>query len=135
MMSSSSSDTSLRIDKWLWYARFFKTRSLATKLVASGKLRLNGEVMSKPHRHIQMGQILTFAQANHIRVIQIDAVATRRGPASEAAELYTDLSPPDVKKSKDDKALSADFEKRNPGAGRPTKKDRRITQKLKDNFL
>ena len=91
--------------------------------------------MSKPHRHIQMGQILTFAQANHIRVIQIDAVATRRGPASEAAELYTDLSPPDVKKSKDDKALSADFEKRNPGAGRPTKKDRRITQKLKDNFL
>ncbi|MBL6775870.1 MAG: RNA-binding S4 domain-containing protein, partial [Alphaproteobacteria bacterium] len=68
-MSSSSSDTSLRIDKWLWYARFFKTRSLATKLVASGKLRLNGEVMSKPHRQIQIGQILTFAQANHIRVI------------------------------------------------------------------
>ena len=132
---SEEAPSAVRLDKWLWYARFFKTRSLATKLVASGKLRLNGEVMSKPHRHIQTGQILTFAQANHIRVIQIDAVATRRGPASEAAELYTDLSPPDVKKSKDDKALSADFEKRNPGAGRPTKKDRRITQKLKDNFL
>ncbi len=132
---SFSSDNRLRIDKWLWYARFFKTRSLATKLVASGKLRLDGEVMSKPHRHIQIGQILTFPQANHIRVIRIDMVGTRRGSASEAAELYTDLSPLDIKKSKDDKALPADFEKRNPGAGRPTKKDRRITQKLKDNFL
>ena len=52
----------LRLDKWLWYARFFKTRNMATRLIASGKLRLNGEVMSKPHRTAVVGQVLTFVQ-------------------------------------------------------------------------
>ena len=58
---------------------FFQTRSAATKLISGKKLRLNGEVMSKPHRQAQIGQILTFPQANQIRVIQIDALGTRRG--------------------------------------------------------
>lgn len=133
-MSSPSADAGLRIDKWLWYARFFKTRSAATKLVASNKLRLNGEVMGKPHRQIHIGQTLTFPQANQIRVIQIDALGTRRGPATEAATLYTDLAPPEMNKSGEKMPVTPDFERRNPGAGRPTKKDRRITEKLKDTL-
>ena len=66
-MNMPSSDSALRLDKWLWYARFFKTRSAATKLISGKKLRLNGEVMSKPHRQAQIGQTLTFPQANQIR--------------------------------------------------------------------
>ena len=90
--------------------------------------------MSKPHRQAQIGQTLTFPQANQIRVIRIDALGTRRGPASEAAELYIDLAPPETRNTKGEDPENAVFETRNPGAGRPTKKDRRDTQRLKDTL-
>ena len=84
----------LRLDKWLWYARFFKTRSLAASLVTSGKIRVDGIHVSKPSRTITPGNILTFPQGRRIRVIQVLALATRRGPAPEAQALYKDLAPP-----------------------------------------
>lgn len=120
----------LRLDKWLWYARFFKTRSLATRHIASGKLRLNGEVMSKPHRAAVVGQVLTFVQQNDVRVIEIVALGQRRGPASEAVTLYNDLSPPVVTAKTVDKT-GRDFENRTRGSGRPTKRLRRETDQLK----
>ncbi len=126
----------VRLDKWLWYARFFKTRSLATKLISSGKLRINGEVTSKPHRQAQIGQVLTFVQGPYIRVIQIDEIGKRRGPAAEAATLYTDLDPPPARKTDQKVHLhNSSFENRLTGSGRPTKKDRRETTKLKDSFF
>ena len=126
----------VRLDKWLWYARFFKTRSLATKLISSGKLRINGEVTSKPHRQAQIGQVLTFAQGPYIRVIRIDELGKRRGPASEAELLYTDLDPPEARKTdKEARFQNSRFENRLTGSGRPTKKDRRETTKLKDPFF
>ena len=64
-------ETTLRLDKWLWYARFFKTRTQATKLIQSGKLRLNGDIITKPHRVASVGSILTFPMAKNIRVIKI----------------------------------------------------------------
>jgi len=120
----------MRIDKWLWSARFFKTRAEAQRLVTSGRLRLDGEPMSKPHRQIKPGDVLTFPKAEDVRVIKIVAMATRRGPAAEAATLYEDLAPPEprVKASKD-KALP--FEQRTPGSGRPTKRERREIDRLK----
>ncbi len=125
----------VRLDKWLWYARFFKTRSLATKLISSGKLRINGEVTSKPHRQAQIGQVLTFAQGPYIRVIRIDGIGKCRGPAEEAAMLFTDLDPPPARKTnKEVRLLNSRFESRLIGSGRPTKKDRRETTKLKDPF-
>ena len=125
----------VRLDKWLWYARFFKTRSLATKLISSGKLRINGEVTSKPHRQAQIGQVLTFAQGPSIRVIRIDRIGKCRGPAAEAATLYTDLDPPTAQKTNTEVRLHySRFENRLIGSGRPTKKDRRKTTKLKDPF-
>ena len=127
--------TSVRLDKWLWYARFFKTRSLATKLISSGKLRINGEVTSKPHRQAQIGQVLTFAQGPYIRVIRIDEIGKCRGPAAEAATLYTDLDPPAARNTNEEVRLhNSRFENRLIGSGRPTKKDRRETTKLKDPF-
>ena len=125
----------VRLDKWLWYARFFKTRSLATKLISSGKLRINGEVTSKPHRQAQIGHVLTFVQGPNIRVIRIDEVGKCRGPAAEAATLYTDLDPPPARKTNKEVRLhNSRFENRLIGSGRPTKKDRRETTKLKDPF-
>ena len=125
----------VRLDKWLWYARFFKTRSLATKVILSGKLRINGDATSKPHRQAQIGQVLTFAQGHYIRVIRIDKIGKCRGAAAEAATLYTDLDPPPAqKKNKQGRLHNKRFENRLIGSGRPTKKDRRKTTKLKDPF-
>ena len=126
----SGSDTALRLDKWLWYARFFKTRAMATRAIAGGRFRLDGEVMSKPHRAAIIGQTLTFAQGTNIRVIRIVALGSRRGPASEAMLLYKDLAslqPKPVNTA----AHDSDFEAREKGAGRPTKRERRLTDRLK----
>ena len=127
--------TSVRLDKWLWYARFFKTRSLATNLISAGKLRINGELTSKPHRQAQIGQVLTFSQGPHVRVIRIEEIGKRRGPAPEAERLYTDLNPPEPRKrGKEARHQNSRFENRLTGSGRPTKKDRRQTTRLKDLF-
>jgi len=123
-------EKALRLDKWLWYARFFKTRASATKAIAGGRFRLDGDVMSKPHRAAQIGQVLTFVQGERVRVIRIVALGSRRGPATEAAELYEDLSP-ETPKRRDAGPKEPEFEIREKGAGRPTKRARRETQKLK----
>jgi ribosome-associated heat shock protein Hsp15 len=85
----------IRIDKWLWQARFFKTRSLAAGVVTAGHLRVNGDRTAKPGRAVGPGDVLTFRQAGEIRVIRILACGTRRGPAPEARLLYEDIAPHD----------------------------------------
>ncbi len=127
-------ESSLRLDKWLWYARFFKTRALATRAIAGGRFRLNGEVMSKPHRAAQPGQVLTFMQGDRVKVIRIVTLGSRRGPAIEAVMLYEDLSPEVPKRVSGAKMLDPAFESRERGAGRPTKRDRRATQNLKSDL-
>lgn len=106
-----------RLDQWLWHARFFKTRSMATKLVSGGHVRVDGTRVSKPAHALRPGVTLTFPQARRIRVVRVEALATRRGPAPEAQALYTDLSP----EPEDSAPPNPRFE----GKGRPTKKDRR----------
>lgn len=129
-MKDGAAGESLRLDKWLWYARFFKTRANATRAISGGRFRLDGEVMSKPHRAAQPGQVLTFTQGDRVRVIRVVALGTRRGPASEAVELYEDLSP-EIPKRRTEHDAEPVFESRDKGAGRPTKRDRRVTQNLK----
>ena len=84
----------LRLDKWLWQARFFKSRGLAGDLAGSGAVRVNGEQIAKAAHAVRAGDVLTFPQAGHIRVIRVRELGTRRGPASEAQGLYDDLDPP-----------------------------------------
>ena len=74
----------LRIDKWLWQARFFKTRSLAAKQVSGGHVRLNGNRVLKPAQAIGPGDVLTFPQGRIVRVVRVEALGERRGPATEA---------------------------------------------------
>ena len=86
--------TSQRLDQWLWQARFFKSRSLATALVAAGRVRVNGTPVTKPARPVAPGDVLTFPQAERIRVVRILATAERRGPAPEAQALYEEIGGP-----------------------------------------
>ncbi len=81
----------MRLDKWLAQARFFKRREIASDMVAEGHLRLNGQHCTKPAHGIVPGDVLTFPQADRIRVIRILSLGTRRGPAPEAQALYLDL--------------------------------------------
>lgn len=84
----------IRLDKWLWQARFFKSRSLAAAAIAEGPMRLNGTPVARAAQPVRPGDVLTFAQGPRIRVVRVRAPGTRRGPASEAALLYDDLDLP-----------------------------------------
>ncbi len=120
----------IRIDKWLWHARFFKTRTLASKVVQAGHVRLNGLHVSKRSTDVAPGDVVTFPQGKIVRVIKVIAPGERRGPAPEAQGLYEDLDPP--------KPRSEDPVPKNPrfeGRGRPTKKDRRALDLNKDTPL
>lgn len=122
--------TGLRLDKWLWQARFFKTRSLAAKICTGGRVRSGGAAVTKAHHQVRVGDVLTFAQGRYIRVVKVLALGTRRGPASEARTLYEDLKPPEDSQAME--TMSAPAGGRRPvGAGRPTKRERRRIDRLK----
>lgn len=108
----------IRLDKWLWQARFFKTRTLSAKEITAGHVRVNGVRATKPAQGVGPGDVLTFAQAERVRVVRILELGTRRGPAPEAQTLYDDLSDP---VTQDSVPPAPKFE----GKGRPTKRDRR----------
>ncbi len=86
-------EPSQRLDKWLWCARFFKTRDLAAAQCEGGRIRVSGQVVRKAHYAVRPGDVLTFAQGRAIRVVRVLGLAERRGPASAAAMLYSDLAP------------------------------------------
>ncbi len=112
----------LRLDKWLWQARFFKARSLAARQVSGGQVRVNGTRVSKPAQTVAIDDVLTFVQGREVRVVRIAALGERRGPAPEAQQLYDDLTP----------AREA-TEPAPPRTGpRPTKRDRRAMEAFRD---
>ncbi|EAR51206.1 S4 domain protein [Oceanicola granulosus HTCC2516] len=106
--------STIRLDKWLWQARFFKSRSLAAEIVGNGRVRVDGQPVSKPARAVGAGDVLTFPQGQAVRVVRILALGTRRGPAPEARALYDDLSPPAPPKAPANPSYD--------GGGRPTGK-------------
>ena len=110
----------LRLDKWLWHARFFKTRSLAARQVGGGHVRVNDVRAAKPAQTVTPGDVLTFPQARRIRVVRVCALGDRRGPASEAQTLYEDLDPPRPEAPAPERV-----------GERPTKKDRRALDALR----
>lgn len=116
MADAADTPDAIRIDRWLWFARFFKTRGLANKLVTAGHVRVNSVKIAKPAHMVSAGDTLTFVQAQTIRVIRIVAAGSRRGPASEAQTLYQDLTP--VSQAAPPKAARV-------ANRRPTKKQRR----------
>jgi ribosome-associated heat shock protein Hsp15 len=114
-----------RIDKWLWFARFARTRMLAQKLVRTGQIRVNRLKSDSVSKLVRVGDALTISDPRGIRVVKVAAIATRRGPASEARDLYEEVA----------------FSKlAPPGSGgrergwfpRPESRDRRILRRLKE---
>lgn len=123
-MDESSAGAKLRIDKWLWAARFFKTRSLAAEAVEGGKVHLNGARV-KPAKGVNIGDTLEIRIGPFQFIVVVRGLAARRGPASEAAQLYEETAQSRATRE----ALAAQMKvEAVPGAerqGRPTKRDRR----------
>ncbi len=84
----------MRIDRFLWFARLAKSRSLAQQLAEAGTVRLDGRRVDRAHALVRSGTVLAFVHGNTVRVVRIVTLPIRRGPASEAASLYIDLTNP-----------------------------------------
>ena len=122
-------DAFMRLDKWLWHARFFKSRSGASTYTAAGNVRVNGTRQTRSSARIRAGDMLTFALHGHVRVIEIIALSARRGPAVEARTLYHDHEPPE---NKPKTPFETKPTPRAPGSGRPTKRERRAQDAFTD---
>jgi ribosome-associated heat shock protein Hsp15 len=116
---------SLRIDKWLWAARFFKTRSLAAAACAGGKVDVNDEA-AKPAKVVRPGDVVKLTVPRGRLVARVVAVDERRGPPARARALYEDLTPPAPPR-----VGQAPPPYRPPGTGRPTKRQRREIERLR----
>jgi ribosome-associated heat shock protein Hsp15 len=126
-----------RIDQWLWFARIAKSRTLAQVLIERGKVRVNREKVYKPATIVRPGDVLTLSLGPRVLSIEILGIGTRRGPASEAAALYRDLTPApqrttsttegEIERPEADMQQALRFE----GTGRPTKLQRRQLDKLR----
>jgi ribosome-associated heat shock protein Hsp15 len=82
-----------RVDRWLWFARFVKTRALAQRLVAKGKVRVNRTRATKPSQPVSPGDVVSLMNRDHVKVVEVVATGTRRGPAPEARLLYCEINP------------------------------------------
>ena len=118
-----------RLDKWLWCARFFKSRVICQKVILTGKVRMNGTLISKSHAKIKIGDNLSFFQGKDLKEITVLSFSVFRGPAVEAQKLYQDNS---IKQIRDEtiKTFKGGFYRKS-GLGRPTKRDRRKMDELK----
>lgn len=135
----SSAGDAQRIDKWIWFARLTKTRTLAAEIVNSGKVRLNRTKVDKPSQAVRAGDVLTVTLNRRVRLLKVVALGVRRGPSASARELYEELtveadplkplsqSPPQFPGRHPSDSGPG---RRLPGSGRPTKKERRDIDRL-----
>jgi ribosome-associated heat shock protein Hsp15 len=114
----------VRLDKWLWAARFFKSRTLAAHACQGGKVDLNDQA-AKPARAVRAGDLLQITLPHGKRIVRVVGLSERREAGARAALLYEDLTPPAPPR---EARITPAF--RTPGAGRPTKRDRRLMERL-----
>ncbi len=115
-----------RLDKWLWFARIIKSRTLAAQLIQDGKVRLNRTKVAKPAQTVRPDDVLTIVIRGNIQVLKVLAPGVRRGPPAEARELYEVLSAPGGVSSPQRSAAG----ERSGGTGRPSKRERRLIDRL-----
>lgn len=118
-----------RLDKWLFFSRAVKSRTLAQKLIEAGSIRVNSERTERTDHKVGPGDVLTMTVHERLLVWRILDAGERRGPATEAAALYEDLSPPPIPREEKPPIHAG----REAGSGRPTKKERRDTDRLFDD--
>ena len=122
--------SSVRIDKWLWAARLFKTRAIATDAIKGGKVKMD-DTPVKPSREVKEGDVIQVQIEQLHKVVQVKSVIKNRVPAKMVPEVYTDLTPPEeYERIEFMHAYKGEY--RDRGAGRPTKKERRMIEKMKE---
>jgi ribosome-associated heat shock protein Hsp15 len=130
-----------RLDKWLWFARLAKTRTQAAALVTEGRVRVNRERVDKPAMTLKAGDVVTATVHRSVRVLKVTGFIGRRGPAAEASQIYEELTPASDRTkahaaiapgSVSQPPVGAAHAVRRPGSGRPTKRERRDLDRLKD---
>lgn len=119
-----------RIDKWLWSTRWFKTRTMATDACSAGKVKVEGNNV-KPSFQVQVGQTIVFQKIGFKYTVQVEKIIDKRVGAPQAQLCFTDLTLPEDKERLTS-AFSFNFEVRDKGVGRPTKKDRRDIEQFKN---
>ena len=117
----------IRLDLYLFYIRIFKSRSLSTKYILSNRLRISGQVTKKPHKLISIGDVLTLSINDQVKILEVLDIPKRRGPFVETLFFYKDLTPLTKKEVSNKDIKKIKFLDR---AGRPTKLERRQTDKL-----
>ena len=127
MSSNFLEKKTLRLDTYLYYIRIFKSRSIATKFVLTNRLRISGQVTQKPHKMISIGDVLTMTINDNIKILKVLDIPNRRGPYSEALNFYEDITPIENFQREIDENSNIKFMDR---VGRPTKKERRLTDRL-----
>ena len=127
MISNILEKKTLRLDIYLYYIRIFKSRSIATKFVLTNRLRISGQVTQKPHKMISVGDVLTMTINNNIKILKVLDIPSRRGPYPESLNFYEDITPIEIIPKKESSNIDIKFVER---VGRPTKRERRQTDKL-----
>ncbi len=117
----------IRLDIYLYYIRIFKSRSISTKFVSTNRLRISGQVTQKPHKMISIGDVLTMTINDNIKILKVLDIPNRRGPYSESLNFYEDITPIENIPKKQNLKIKFKFSER---VGRPTKKERRQTDRL-----
>lgn len=125
-------ENGVRIDKWLWAARLFKTRAIATDAIKGGKVKI-GDASVKPSREVKEGDVIQVQIEQLHKVVQVKTVIKNRVPAKMVPEVYTDLTPQEeYERIEFMHAYKGEY--RDRGAGRPTKKERRMIEKIKEEY-
>ena len=125
-------DNIVRLDKWLWAARLFKTRAIATDAIKGGKVKIS-DVAVKPSREVKEVDIIQVQIEQLHKVVQVKSLIKNRVPAKMVPEVYTDLTPKEeYERIEFMHAYKSEY--RDRGAGRPTKKERRMIERIKDDL-
>ena len=127
MISNFLEKKTLRLDTYLYYIRIFKSRSIATKFVLTNRLRISGQVTQKPHKMISIGDVLTMTINHNTKILKVLDIPNRRGPYSESLNFYEDITPIENIQKEVDENINIKFMDR---VGRPTKRERRLTDRL-----
>lgn len=120
---------SIRLDKFLWHARFFKSRALASAFCESAGVRIAGQPVRKAHYPLRVGDVITFHHGPHVRILRLLTLSARRLSPTLARALYEDLAPPPPRGDKAPESPASGV--RAPGSGRPTKAEGRAIARLK----
>jgi ribosome-associated heat shock protein Hsp15 len=137
-MSMANKDTDeaagkVRIDKWLWAARFFKTRGLAADAIDGGKVRYDGE-RPKPAKEVRVGAVLRITRPDGEWEVVVRGLSAQRRGAPEAALLYEETEQSRQRREQAALTHEADYAMRDRGMGRPTKRDRRLIKRFNESY-